>query len=67
MGPGSNSGPKAEPSTAGNRNEFQEQPLPPPPPPEPRKVTMEEAQQGVYVSGEIEPYQTRMYNPFFHL
>ena len=63
-----NSGPKVEPRTAGNPNdEFQGQSLPPPPPPEPRKVTMEEAQQGVYVPGEIEPYQTRMYNPFFHL
>ena len=44
-----------------------EQPLPPPPPPEPRKVTMEEAQRGVYVPGEIEPSQTRMYNPLFHI
>jgi len=43
-----------------------ETPPPPPPPPERRKVTMEEAAQGVYVPGEIEPWQTRMYVPMFH-
>ncbi|CAK9084382.1 ELMO domain-containing protein C [Durusdinium trenchii] len=34
---------------------------------EPKKITMEEAQKGVYVPGEIEPSQTRMYDPRFHM
>jgi len=36
------------------------------PPAEPKKITMPEAQRGVFVPGEIEPWQTRMYNPKFH-
>lgn len=38
----------------------------PAPAPEVKKVTQSEAQQGVFVPGEIEPWQTRMYNPMFH-
>eukprot|EP00434_Breviolum_minutum_P014009 symbB.v1.2.012354.t1/scaffold854.1/size229663/8 len=34
-----------------------------PPAEPPQKITMPEAQRGVFVPGEIEPWQTRMYNP----